>query len=151
MPNKYLVAIELDELSANAVLEKANALCDPADHCDLIHVIDPTTIAYAIDPTFSGKFARDFEDNAIQKVHTRMLELISNYNLPNCTCHVRVGHVAREVSALLASDAYSVLMIGSHGRRGWQRLLGTHAASIISRSPVDTWVFNVPELPSPPT
>ena len=145
MPNKYLVAIELDELSANAVLKKAKAQSTMEDQLDFIHVIDPTSLGYAIDPTFSGKFAREFEENAIKKAHPRMLELISPHDFPNCTCHVRVGHVAYELHELLTSDAYDVLMIGSHGRRGWQRLLGTHAAKIVCRSPVDTWVFAVPE------
>ena len=145
MANKYLIAIELDELSAHAVLDNARHLCDSTDQCDLIHVIDPTSIAYAIDPTFTGKFTHDFEENAKQKAHARMLELSAPYDLPNCSAHVRIGHVAHEIRKLLSEDGYTALMIGSHGRRGWQRLLGTHAARIVTTAPLDTWVFKVPE------
>lgn len=145
MSKKHLIAIELDELSAETVLSKAKALTEANDHCDLIHVIDPTAITYAIDPTFTGRFAREFEDNAVKKAHARILELSTPHKLPHCTCHIRVGRIAHEIRDLLESDTYDTLMIGSHGRHGWQRLLGTHAARLVSNSTVDTWVFRVPE------
>jgi universal stress protein A len=149
MPRKILIAIELDELSAMAVLSRAVALCSEEDHVEVLHVIDPSSIAYAVDPTFKGEFRRDFEANAVAKAQEQLSRLVSQHDLPSAEeacpkCHVRIGRIARDIHDFIEQESFDCLMIGSHGWHGWQRLLGTHASRILDQSPVNTWVFKVP-------
>ena len=149
MPRKILIAIELDELSAMAVLSRAAALCSEDDQVEVLHVIDPSSIAYAVDPTFKGEFRRDFEANAVAKAQEQLSRLVSQQNLPSAgqacpECHVHIGRIARDIHDIIEQEGFDCLMIGSHGWHGWQRLLGTHASRILDHSPVDTWVFKVP-------
>lgn len=149
MPRKILIAIELDESSAEAVLSKAAALCSEEDHVEVLHVIDPSSIAYSVDPTFRGEFRRDFETNSVAKAREQLSKLVSKQDLPSAEqtrpkCHVRIGRIARDIHDFIEREGFDCLMIGSHGWHGWQRLLGTHATRIVNHSPVNTWVFKVP-------
>lgn len=149
MPRKILVAIELEERSAHAVLSKAASACAADDQIEVLHVIDPASITYSVDPTFSGTFRRETEANMVAKAQERLSLLVSSHDLPgvqsaSVACHVRIGRIAGEIHDLIEREGFDGLMIGSHGWRGWQRLLGTHAARILGLSPVNTWVFKVP-------
>ena len=144
MTTKTLIAIELDDLSANAVLEKAKNVLGEEERFGVAHIIDPTSIAYSVDPTFTGKFHKRFEETAVRRAHERMTELLDRHALSGGVQHVRVGKVSKELEGLIAEHGYHQLVIGSHGWQGWRRLLGTHAATIVNRVPVNSWILSIP-------
>jgi len=59
---------------------------------------------------------------------------------------VRYRKVAHEVYALLEEGHFDCCMVGSQGYSGWQRILGSKAASILHGTPVDTLVFSLTGL-----
>ncbi len=143
---KYLAAIELLDEPARAVLERAQAVCGDGDQLEVVHVVDPTSVAYSIDPTMSGEMYQQRYEQTMADARRRLIELCAPFGIDETLLHVRYGRVAHEVHALLNEGGYDACMLGSHGRAGWQRLLGSKAASILHGVPVDTWVFKLVEL-----
>jgi universal stress protein A len=145
MANKALIAIELADLPAKEVLEKAASVLASGQRCDVVNVVDPTSVGYSIDPTMSGKMYQEQYEQAIARTEARLAEICDATDLPIDQQIVRYGRVAHEVHELLNTGEYDCLMIGTHGYHGWQRVLGSKASSILHGVPVDTYVFATPE------
>lgn len=143
MGKKILVAIELDNFSANCVLSKATAVSNLEDHIEVVYVIAPSSIAYTADPTLMGTMYQRSVDTAMNHAGQRLRSICDKYDIPPARCHIRCGRVTHEIHALIREQTYDVLMIGSHCWSGWRRILGSHATSTLHGVPVDTWIFHV--------
>ncbi len=143
---KVLVALELNPEIASEVLVKARAMCEPDDELSVITVVDPTTLAYTVDPTMTGKMMRSSYDQAMLSARDQLVELCEPYNITPEQCDVRYGRIAHEVHQALEEGQFDVLVLGSHGRSGWRRLLGSVASSILHGVPVDTWVVKIGKM-----
>lgn len=143
---KVLVAIELAPEPARFVLEKAQAACAQEDQMEVLHVVDPASVTYSIDPTFTGQIYQQVYEQTMAHARERLVEVCAPFNLPESQLHVRYGKVAHEVHALLEEGHFDCCMVGSHGYSGWQRVLGSKAASILHGTPVDTLVFSLTGL-----
>ena len=148
MSKKTLVAIELDNFSANVVLSRVAAVRQEDDTVDVVHVVDPSGITYTADPTMTGKMYKQSYENALEKARIRLEELCKPHGITPENCHIRYGRISREIHELLYEKKYDELVIGSHGWSGWQRVLGSKAASIIHGATVDTWVLKIGVKPS---
>ena len=143
MSKKVLVALELNPEIASEVLVKARTLCEPEDELTVLTVVDPTTLAYVADPTMTGQMMQANYEQAMLAAKAQLVALCEPYDIPAEQCHVRYGRIAHEVHLAIAEDQIDVLVLGSHGRSGWRRLLGSVASSILHGVPVDTWVVKI--------
>lgn len=149
MGRKILVAVELDDASANTVLRKARDLATDDDTLSVVHVIFPADVGYSPDPTMTGAMYQQTHDVAMENAARRLRSLSTPYGIEPLHCHVRYGRIAHEIHTLIHEQGFDTLMIGSHGWSGWRRLLGSQANSILHGVPVDTWVFKVGEVKTP--
>ena len=94
----------------------------------------------------TGQMYQQMYDQAMADAARRLGEICLPYGVEASAQHVRYGRVAHEVHALLSEGQFDVCMVGSHGRSGWQRILGSKAASILHGVSVDTWVFKLRDL-----
>lgn len=145
MSRKILVAIELDDKSANDVLKKATSVASKNDVLEVLHVLHPNTVHYSPDPTMTGKMYENTFQVAMENTGRRLRSLCMQHGISAGNCHVRYGRIAYEVHQLLEEEGFDTLMIGSHGWSGWHRLLGSQANSILHGIAVDTWVFKINE------
>jgi universal stress protein A len=145
---KVLVAIELSDDAANFVLQKARDACADGARMEVVHVIDPSSITYSIDPTMTGQVYQQMYEQTMANAQTRMRELCIPHGLAEDQLHVRYGRVAHEIHDLLREGGFDTCMIGSHGHSGWQRILGSKASSVLHGVPVDTWVFSLANMPA---
>jgi universal stress protein A len=146
---KVLVAIELAPESARYVLERATAACADDDRLEVVHVVDPASVTYSIDPTMTGQIYQQMYDQTMANAKSHLLEICSSVGISQEQTHLRYGRVAHEVHELLKEGQFDCCMVGSHGYKGWQRILGSKASSILHGAPVDTWVFSLAGLQSP--
>lgn len=142
-PKKILVATELAPTSANEVLSKAAALADSQDTIDVLYVVDPASVEYTVDPSFGGSVYEEIYQTAMDNAERRLAALCKPHAVTQGRCHVRYGRVAQEVHAHIVEGGYDCLIVGSHGRSGWQLLLGSKATSILHGAPVNTWVVRI--------
>ena len=145
---KVLVAIELSEEAANFVLRKAQDACSEGARMEVVHVVDPASVTYSIDPTMTGQIYQQMYEQTMANARARMVELCEPFGFSADQLHVRYGRVAHEIHDLLREGAFDTCMIGSHGHSGWQRILGSKASSVLHGVPVDTWVFSLAALES---
>lgn len=145
---KVLIALELAQPAAEDILTKARALLGAHGPCDVVHVVEPTTVAYSVDPTMTGTLYERTYDEAMAAARSRLEALCAPFGIAPEHCLLRYGRIAHEVHALAKEGGYDTLMIGSHGWSGWRRILGSQASSILHGVPVDCWVFKVHEAKS---
>ena len=143
---KVLVAIELSEEPAKYVLQKALDACPEGVRLEVVHVVDPATVTYSIDPTMTGQVYQQMYDQTMANAQARLVEICSPLGLTTDQLHVRYGRVAHEVHELLQEGQFDTCMVGSHGHAGWKLILGSKANSILHGVPVDTWVFSLKGL-----
>jgi len=144
--NKVLVAIELSPNPAKFVLEKAIEACADGARLEVVHVVDPSSVTYSIDPTMTGKIYQQMYEQTVANAHARLVELCTPFGITEDQLHVRYGRVAHEIHDLLEEGRFDTCMIGSHGHSGWQRVLGSKASSVLHGVPVDTWVFSLARM-----
>ena len=144
MARKVLIAIELDERSADVVLSKAKQQLSPQDECHIVYVLDPADLKVLFEPSIDQHGQKEYETRAMANAQARLQSLIASHDLPNATVSVGLGRIAAHIRSLIATESFDCLMIGSHGWHGWQRLLGSHAAAIVNQAGIDVWVFKIP-------
>ena len=110
---------------------------------EVVHVVDPASITYSIDPTMTGQIYQDVYDRTMANAQARLVDICAPLGIGTDQLHVRYGRVAHEVHALLSEGDFDTCMVGSHGYSGWRRVLGSKAISILHGTPVDTWVFSL--------
>ena len=81
MFDKILVAIDLDQESADPLLAKAKSLAK--GEIWAIHVVEPQFVQYSIDPTFTGSLTRAMEEDAIKAARARMNEICTSSGIPS--------------------------------------------------------------------
>ena len=143
---KVLVAIELSEAPAKFVLQKALDACPQGVRIEVVHVVDPSSVTYSIDPTMTGQVYQQMYDQTLANAQARMVELCSPMGFSTDQLHVRYGRVAHEIHEQLVEGQFDTCMIGSHGHSGWHRVLGSKASGVLHGVPVDTWVFSLKSL-----
>ena len=142
---KVLVAVELNEEAGQFVLRKALAACAPGAILEVVHVVDASAVKYSVDPTMTGKMYDEFYQQTLDAAAARLDVLCAPLGIDKSQQHIRYGRVAHEIHELLIEGGYDTCMVGSHGYSGWQRVLGSKAASVLHGVPVDTWVFRLPK------
>ncbi len=142
---KVLVAVELNEEAGQFVLRKALAACAPGATLEVVHVVDASAVKYSVDPTMTGKMYDEMYQQTLAAAAARLDALCAPLGIDKSRQHIRYGRVAHEIHELLIEGGYDTCMVGSHGYSGWQRVLGSKAASVLHGVPVDTWVFRLPK------
>ena len=56
-----------------------------------------------------------------------------------------LGRAADQIHELAKHRDADLIVIGSHGRHGWRRLLGSTANAVLHGAPVDVAVIRIPE------
>jgi len=146
---KVLVAIELSEAAAKFVLQKALDAAGEGARLEVVHVVDPASVTYSIDPTMTGQIYQQMYEQTVANARARLVELCGPFGFTEEQLHVRYGRVAHEIHDLLKEGEFDTCMLGSHGHSGWQRVLGSKASSVLHGVPVDTWVFSLAQMEQP--
>ncbi len=145
MYNNVLAAIDLTEGPARKVLENLKSVADEDARLRVLHVVEPQYVQYSFDPTFTGSMIRSLEAEAIASAERRVYELAEPFGIDESDLHVVMGRSAAEIRDFARSHQCDVIVMGTHGRHGWQRLLGSTANSVLHDTPVDVYMCNVNE------
>lgn len=144
-PKRVLAAVDLDADSKDVLQTAANwAKRANAE----LHVLYAWEIAGLADyhTAMPNIPARDLDMEVMDDSRKR-LESIVNEALGEghgASLHVRPGTAAYEVVFAAERDKYSLVVIGSHGRRGFSKfLLGNTAERVIERAPCSVLVLRV--------
>lgn len=137
MYGKILFAADFDDVSLKAA-DKAKAMAkEHGAELHVVHVIEPVpTYAY---PGFVG-FA-DVEEEIYKQARQALDKMQQDLELDEQHTHLKRGSVKHEVIALADDLKADLIMVGSHGRHGLARMLGSTASAILNMAKLDVLII----------
>lgn len=97
---------------------------------DIVHVIEPI-------PAYGYNTSEGLESSFIDSARNELKKIGKPLGLSDEHIHLKFGSVKKQVLALADELNISLIIIGSHGRHGLSRLLGSSAHSIIHQAQCD--------------
>ena len=139
---QILVAVDFSEHSERA-LEKALELVNESNtKMSAIHVVDYFPM---MDSTYDGAlaFSVDITDELVASSKKRLAELGDKYQLKGEQLLVEVGAVRNEIIDKAEKVGADLIVIGSHGWRGIDLLLGSTTDSVLHHAKCDVLVVRL--------
>ncbi|NVJ67736.1 MAG: universal stress protein [Gammaproteobacteria bacterium] len=137
MYSKILVAVDLRKESRK-VIKKAMSLLTPNGKLTLLHVIDPSDFGLFSALPFPGVFnVKNAEVEIMEKTQQKLSKLAESFDIPQKSTLLKTGKASslvKETAAELKSD---VIVLGTHGQKGFELLLGSTANGVLHGAPCD--------------
>lgn len=135
-----LLALDLSGESQQLV-ERAVAMRN-AFGCELsvIHVIEPLSFAYGgdIPMDFSG-----IQEEIHKQARAHLTQICDPLNIPESNRHLVVGRAETEIHHVAEEIGVDLIVVGSHGRRGFALLLGSTANGVLHGAKCDVLAIRV--------
>ena len=129
---KILVAIDLSSES-DVVLEKALLIAEPNAEIHLVYIQEPMDNVYVGIVPQSAAFSGlgDLEAQLGAELKQKLTALGENFNVPSDQRHILNGSPAHEIHRFARENAIQLIVIGTHGQKGLQLLLGSTANAVL--------------------
>ena len=148
MYKNILVAIDLTEVPSARVLECAKSLMGADSRLFILHVIEPPYAQYSFDPSFTGSMIHTLEERAKSSAIQRLAELCDPFAIEEVDQYVDIGHPATLIHEFSRTRNCDLIIVGTHGHRGWQRILGSTANAVLHGTQIDVYVCRIASDPS---
>lgn len=138
-----IVGLDLTE-DCPAVIDRAASIARAFNaKLTLAHVIEPIAFAYGGDMPvdLSG-----VQEQQVQKAGADLSLLAQGANYPVHQQHVLVGQPAAELHYLAEQEDADLIVVGSHGRKGFALLLGSTSNSVLHGANCDVLAVLVKKL-----
>lgn len=139
-----IAGLDLSEESPQ-VLEKAAELAKACGaSLSVAHVIEPLTFAYGGDMPVD---LSEVQEQLQLKAEQELQRLAGQIEHPIQQEHVLVGQPATELHHLAGQENADLIIVGSHGRKGFALLLGSTSNSVLHGASCDVLAVrvNVPD------
>ena len=145
---KIAVAIDLSSESA-AIMERARGVADPDSEIHLLYVQEPMDSVYMgvvpYGPVFVGM--DEVEENLRNELKDKLDSIGEKYGIPAEARHFLSGTPAREIHRFAEENSTDLIVLGTHGQKGVQLLLGATANSVLHGASCDVLAVRVFEAP----
>lgn len=144
MSNEYkniLVAIDLSEESRKVLLQ-AKEIAARNQHAKLsvVHTLEPLGFAYGGDIPMD---LTSIQDQLDSHARARLKALLEGLDIPEENQHVLVGMPDTETHRLANEQGVDLIVVGSHGRHGFQLLLGSVSSGVLHGAPCDVLAVRI--------
>lgn len=129
-----IVGLDLSE-DCPIVIQRAAGIAQACGaKLTLAHVLEPIAFAYGGDMPvdLSG-----VQEQQVQKASAELAQLAKTTDYPIQQQHVLVGQPAAELHYLAEQEAADLVVVGSHGRKGFALLLGSTPNSVLHGATCD--------------
>jgi universal stress protein A len=136
-----LVAVDFSP-DNEQIIRRAKRLAEHSGaRLSLIHVVEPVGLAYAGEIPFPENF--DLEQHLSEQAELRMEGFRQQNEVPEARYHVEVGSPKHEIIRIAEEQGVDLIVLGSHGRRGLQLLLGATANGVLHMAECDVLAVRV--------
>jgi len=143
---KIAVAIDLSSES-DAILQRAVDVAASDAEIHLIYVQEPMDSVYMgvvpYGPVFVGM--DEVEENLRAELRQKLDDIGERFNVPAASRHFLNGTPAREIHNFAERSGVDLIVLGTHGQKGVQLLLGATANSVLHGSACDVLAVRVAE------
>ena len=135
---KILVAVDLSTES-EVVVRKAQLIADSDAEIHLIYVQEPMDNVYVGIVPQSAAFSGlgDLEAQLGEELLQKLEALGKSFSLPPGRLHILNGSPAHEIHRFSKDFDIELIVIGTHGQKGLQLLLGSTANSVLHGAACD--------------
>jgi universal stress protein A len=139
---KILVAVDLSD-ETNLVLNKALALSSGTDaEIHLLHVLEPVAVGYAVEVTSVD--IEGLHAEATEYAREAMKALGATLSLPVERQHITLGQPAREIRELAKTLETDLVIMGGHGKHGFELLFGSTSSGVTHGITCDLLIVHLP-------
>jgi universal stress protein A len=136
-----LLAVDFTPVT-DTVTQQAMLLCQAFKaQLSLVHVVEFTQMDLSNDLVLPQELEIDQE--LMKRAKQRLEELAEKLSIDKSECFVRQGSTRREILRLAKELSTNLIVIGSHGREGIQRLLGSTANAVLHGAPCDVLAVRI--------
>ena len=127
-----LVAVDLSSES-EVVLQKAQLIAGPNADIHLVYVQEPMDNVYVGIVPQSAAFSGlgDLEAQLSEELKQKLIVLGEKFNVPSEQLHILNGSPAYEIHRFAKDNDVQLIVIGTHGQKGLQLLLGSTANAVL--------------------
>jgi len=129
---RVLVAVDLSSES-EVVLQKAQLIAGPNAVVHVVYVQEPMDNVYVGIVPQSAAFSGlgDLEAQLCEELKQKLTALGENFNVPSDKLHILNGSPAHEIHRFAENNEIQIIVIGTHGQKGLQLLLGSTANAVL--------------------
>jgi len=129
-----LVGLDLTDETSQVLAKAIHIARTYKAQLSVAHVLEPITFAYGGDMPLD---ISDVQAQQVQRAENELQELIKNIDYPIAQEHVLVGQPASELHYLAEQQEADLIIVGSHGRKGFALLLGSTPNSVLHGATCD--------------
>lgn len=133
-----LVAIDIYG-DYQSVLNRAAAIANDSTRISLIYVIEPVYYTEIYD----GGMIVDLHNKAREKAKESLANICSEYSVSLDNTCIEDGHPGSKIHAAAEEKQVDLIIIGSHGKRGLQLLLGSTANAVLHGAKCDVLAVRI--------
>ncbi|MDH3355016.1 MAG: universal stress protein [Chromatiales bacterium] len=139
---QILVAVDFSEHSERVIEKAVDMAHQQGAAVNVIHVVDYFPM---MDSAYDGALAYsvDMTDELVESSRKRLDEFGGRYQLTSEQLSVEVGAVRKEIISAAEKIDADLIVIGSHGWRGIDLLLGSTADGVLHHAGCDVLVVRV--------
>ena len=129
---RILVAVDLSNESGQ-VLQKAQLIADPNADISVVYVQEPMDNVYVGIVPQSAAFSGlgDLEAQLGEELKQKLEELGEDFGVDPDHLHILNGSPAHEIHRFAKENDIQLVVIGTHGQKGLQLLLGSTANAVL--------------------
>jgi len=138
-----LVAVDLTD-DAAIVMDKARKLAKlyEAD-LSMVHVMEPVAVGMAVE--VSSMDIESLHEEATKYARETLAEQGAILDIPPSRLHNLIGQPAREIRNLAQTIKADLVVVGGHGKHGFDLLLGSTSSGVAHGISCDLLIVRVPD------
>ncbi|MFO1387882.1 universal stress protein [Cellvibrio sp.] len=139
--NHILVGLDLTDETPQVLAKAVEFARSCNAKLSVAHVLEPITFAYGGDLPLD---ISEVQTQQVERAEKELQELAKSINYPVVQEHVLVGQPASELHYLAEQQDADLIIVGSHGRKGFALLLGSTPNSVLHGATCDVLAVYVP-------
>ena len=140
-----LVAIDFSDESARVLDRAMDIAAVAATRLSLIHVVEYSP--YLFPPDSPLPVDVDLESKFLAQANQRLKTLIDQRGLTQSEHYTEVGSPTIEIVRVAQEQGVDLIVLGSHGRHGLQRVMGSTASGVMHTANCDVLAVRIHKQP----